>query len=68
MDEPAVFLPVGRLQSARSAFLGALPGPKLPFISRTALFKPLGLARANTLDLQRGSPNPRFVEQFLNLR
>ena len=21
-----------------------------------------------TLDLQRGSPNPRFVEQFLNLR
>ena len=35
------------LQSARSAFLGSLLGPNCRFSSRTALFKPLGLARAN---------------------
>ena len=64
VDESAVSLPVGRLQSVQSAFLGAIrdenwcftpeclssstfPGLKFQFSSRTALFKPLGLARAN---------------------
>ena len=64
VDESAVSLPVGRLQSVQSAFLGAIrdenwcftpeclssstfPGLKFQFSSRTALFKPLGPARAN---------------------
>ena len=64
VEESAVFLPVGRLQSVRSVFSGAIrdenwcftpeclssstfPGLKFQFSSRTALFKPLGLARAN---------------------
>ena len=63
VDESAVSLPVGRLQSVQSAFLGAIrdenwcftpeclssstfPGLKFQFSSRTALFKPLGPARA----------------------
>ena len=61
VDESAVSLPVGRVQSVQSAFLGAIrdenwcftpeclssstfPGLKFQFSSRTALFKPLGLA------------------------
>ena len=49
VDESAVSIPVGRLQSVRSAFLGALPGPNCRYSFRTALFKPLELARANHL-------------------
>ena len=41
-----LFLPVGRLQSVRSAFTGAIRDEKCRFSFRTALFKPLGPARA----------------------
>ena len=69
VDESAVSLPVGRLQSVQSAFLGAIrdenwcftpeclssstfPGLKFQFFSRTALFKPLELARAKNITWQ----------------